>query len=181
MLMELVQGPDLSLVRLETAGFRACFGQLADALHAVAAARIVHRDVKPANILLRPVDHTPVLVDFGLAVDLADSSQGPTPVSGTPFFMAPEAFLQKVPEPSWDAYSLGLTAAVLLLGQPDDFATLSALRHAKLSGEFDQLLQDGLGRIADDDLRRWIALLLQTDPEKRLEGLETARQWREAA
>src|SRR5690606_22868509 len=55
-LMELVQGPDLSVLRLEADRFRSCFGQLADALTTMAAASIVHRDIKPANILLRPVD-----------------------------------------------------------------------------------------------------------------------------
>src|SRR5262245_36360851 len=69
-LMELVQGDELARAALPPADARACFGQLADALLALAANRLVHRDVKPANILLRRPDRSPVLIDFGLAIDL---------------------------------------------------------------------------------------------------------------
>src|SRR5438128_2561665 len=61
-LMELVQGEELRRGTLSGAEARACFGALADALVALARSRLVHRDVKPANILLRRPDRSPVLI-----------------------------------------------------------------------------------------------------------------------
>jgi serine/threonine-protein kinase len=176
MLLELVQGPDLGSTALAPDRVRPVLGQLADALLALADARIVHRDVKPANVLLRP-DGSPVLVDFGLAVDLNAPEATAPEVSGTPFFMAPQALDGSTPEPSWDAYSLGLTAAVVLLGQPNDYRSLTALRQAKLAGTFDRGIRQALNRIEADDLRQWIEALLDADPDRRLMALAGARAW----
>jgi serine/threonine protein kinase len=176
-LMELVQGPELDTEALTPAAFRACFAQLADALGTLAQMRIVHRDVKPGNILLRRLDRSPVLVDFGLAVDLGRLPSESPEISGTPFFMAPEAFGDGAPDPSWDAYSLGVTAAVLLHGRDDPYPNLNTLRDAKLSGAFDRWVQSSLDRIEDGEMREWVGGLIEHDGSRRLAALETARQW----
>jgi serine/threonine protein kinase len=63
---------------------------VADALAHAHARLIIHRDVKPANILLT-ADRAPVLVDFGLALDEAQAGGGEKGVvSGTPWYMSPE-------------------------------------------------------------------------------------------
>src|SRR5438045_3826989 len=85
-LMELVQGDELSRGALTPAEARTCFAALADALLALARHRLVHRDVKPANILLRKPDRSPVLIDFGLAIDLAELAETAADMSGTPFY-----------------------------------------------------------------------------------------------
>src|SRR5947208_2513559 len=82
----------------------------AAAVSALGEGHIVHRDIKPANIVLRQGDSSPVLIDFGLALDLtAASPEDRAQVGGTPLFMTPDAFTGAAPEPSWDAYALGLT------------------------------------------------------------------------
>ncbi len=66
--------------------------RLADALHVVHEAGLVHRDLKPDNVLVTS-DGTPVLIDFGLARDLCDEAPNLTHSSdavGTPVYMAPE-------------------------------------------------------------------------------------------
>jgi serine/threonine protein kinase len=176
-LMELVQGDELARGSLTAGEARTCFGQLADALLALARQRLVHRDVKPANILLRRPDHSPVLIDFGLAIDLNELTDLGADLSGTPFYMAPEAWRDAPPDPAWDAYALGVTAAVALVGPPNVRTDLPSLRQAKLSGAFERKVAGGLGAVADADLTKWVARLLAHDPAERHSALEDARAW----
>ncbi|HEX4592374.1 MAG TPA: protein kinase [Gemmataceae bacterium] len=176
-LMELVQGDELSRGKLTAGEARSCFGQLADALLALARQRLVHRDVKPANVLLRRPDRSPVLIDFGLAIDLAELKDLGADLSGTPFYMAPEAWRESPPDPAWDAYALGVTAAVVLAGPPDLKTDLPSLRQAKLSGVFERKVADGLGQVGDGELTRWVSRLLDHDPARRRAALEDARAW----
>jgi serine/threonine protein kinase len=179
-LMELVQGDELSRGSLPAGEARACFGQLADALLALAKQRLVHRDVKPANILLRRPDRSPVLIDFGLAIDLAELTDYAADLSGTPFYMAPEAWRDAPPDPTWDAYALGVTAAVALAGTPHMRTDLPSLRQAKLTGNFERQVADGLAAFADGELTRWVTRLLDHEPAERRAALEDARAWNAA-
>ena len=94
--------------------------QIARAAHDAHRNGIVHRDIKPGNIITR-ADGTPVLTDFGLAQDLLHSAQlTQTGVSmGTPAYMSPEQARgerNRIGVKS-DVYALGATTYTLLTGK----------------------------------------------------------------
>ena len=116
-----------------------------------------------------------MLIDFGLAIDLAELNDYGADLSGTPFYMAPEAWRDAPPDPAWDAYALGVTAAVVLVGPPDLKTDLPSLRQAKLSGTFERKVADGLAHVGDGELTHWVARLLDHDPARRRAALRGAR------
>jgi len=99
----------------------AAFGeQLSDALGHFAERQIVHRDIKPDNIMLR-TDGTPVLVDLGLMRNLDKSSLTQTWLArgpGTPAFAPPEQLRNEKAMIDWrsDQFSLGVTLSLSILG-----------------------------------------------------------------
>lgn len=95
---------------------------LASALAHVHARGVVHRDVKPSNILLDRTD-TPHLSDFGISRrfdESADSApEGDGTLVGTASYMAPEQALGRTTGPAADVYSLGLVLLETLKGEAE--------------------------------------------------------------
>ncbi|MCF4966507.1 serine/threonine-protein kinase [Nostoc sp. CMAA1605] len=88
---------------------------------------IIHRDIKPDNIILRAVDQKPFLIDFGAVKETIRSVGGSHPtrsmVIGTPGYMPSEQAVGR-PVYATDIYSLGLTAIYLLTGKsPEELPT----------------------------------------------------------
>jgi serine/threonine-protein kinase len=134
--MEPVPGADLSrytaAARLlpEPVVLKIC-GRVAQALAYAHRQGVVHRDVKPANILVDWPSDAVKLADFGLARADDGVQTGTGIVPGSPAFMAPELLAGALPTPRSDLYALGATLYQLLTGQlPHDGASMGELlRH----------------------------------------------------
>ena len=95
--------------------------QLLRGLSAVHAAGLVHRDVKPANLLLEATDGPPHLRlgDFGVAAPIADRRFTTVPGAiGTDGYMAPEQARGAAPEPTQDLYAVGRVVLEMITGLP---------------------------------------------------------------
>lgn len=102
--------------RLPAAWAAAIAAQACEVLAAVHDAGLVHRDVKPANLMLRP-DGGVTLIDFGLAVSAGTRGEWPSGVSGTPAYLASEEALGSASGPRGDLYALGRTLHEMLTGR----------------------------------------------------------------
>lgn len=123
LVMEYVVGTNLSALAKERAGLppeeaAGLVGQVAEALAAAHSAGIVHRDVKPSNILVTP-DGTAKLADFGIARARADATMTASGVvTGTPAYLAPEVVSGQTATEASDVWSLGATLFHTLTGEP---------------------------------------------------------------
>ena len=105
---------------------------LAEALRSVHAVGVVHRDVKPGNVVL--ADGGPVLIDFGLARAVDETRLTATGlVIGTPGYLAPETINGAPPTPATDVHGWAATLAFAATGRPPfgtgpDAAVLDRIR-----------------------------------------------------
>ena len=134
MVMQLVEGETLAALsrregRLSQALLERIVPPLLDGLQQIHAAGVLHRDIKPDNIIVAP-DGSPTLIDFGASrVAIADRTQALTAVY-TPRYAAPEQMTSGQQGPYTDIYALAATLYVCVSGTEPLGAT-----HRVLSGD----------------------------------------------
>ncbi|MCD2441117.1 serine/threonine protein kinase [Agromyces sp. SYSU K20354] len=178
LVMELVDGHDLrETLRSGPVGAADAAGLAADlgeALHVIHARGIVHRDVKPANVLLEPA-HLPTrswnakLADFGIARLIDDARITRTGLLiGTPGFLSPEQVSGEAAGSATDVYALGLLLLEARTGRPAFPGSAGEAASARLVRDPD--VPDAFGRGWVDLLRAMTA----RDPGARPTALEVA-------
>jgi serine/threonine protein kinase len=101
---------------LEELWVRNTFAQLLDGLREVHARKLLHLDIKPANVYLR-TDGSPVLIDFGAARQVLSADGLKLPSAFTPGFAPPEMYTDRSLLGPWsDVYSVGATMYACFAG-----------------------------------------------------------------
>ncbi|MEI7059044.1 protein kinase [Nocardioides sp. CCNWLW239] len=169
LVMEYVEGKTLAhMVRddgpMDVEEAARLIGQIASALRSAHAAGIVHRDVKPANIVVGRADRAK-LTDFGIARGVDSQTTQTGQVTGSPAYLAPEIATGGRATPASDMWSLGATLFQALTGEPpygigdNALATLYRVVHedpprTPLAGRLAPLLEHTM---AYDPAERWSA------------------------
>ncbi len=136
------------------------------ALHYLHSRRILHRDLKPQNVLIEKASGKAILTDFGFARNLGNSTFVLTSIKGTPLYMAPELIEEKPYDFKADLWSAGGILYEAAFGQPP-FATnnlfqlIKKIRYESVFWPSDHAPSIGL-----------LKGLLEKDPKKRLEWNE---------
>ena len=148
--------------------------QASSALAYAHSERIIHRDVKPANILVN-IKGDAVLTDFGIAKvsDGGGLTKSGTQI-GTPVYMSPEQFSEIPIGPASDQYALGVTAYEMLTGKPPftgDLYTIIAAHGVKPPVPIRQLRPDCPAYLANAVMR-----MLEKRPDDRWPSLDDLRE-----
>lgn len=184
LVMDLVSGRPLSsCLPLPAARAREVALAVLDALAYAHRAGVVHRDVKPSNILIEEGGRV-LVTDFGLARAYGADGHGETlttagRVAGTFGYMAPEALAGAGPDPRMDVFSMGVVLYEMVTG------TRPAGSFAPLAGPLDRIVRRALAPAPEDrypSAAEMRADLLGLTPEDAADALPAEeRQWMRAA
>jgi serine/threonine-protein kinase len=137
--MEYVDGRDLKTIirqegRLSVAEALDITAQVASGVGHAHKAGVIHRDIKPQNVLVTPAGRAKV-VDFGIARALSESGLTDSDtVWGSPIYFAPEQAAGDPPTPASDVYSIGVMMYEMLAGSPPfqaESPTALAMKHLR--------------------------------------------------
>jgi len=157
--------------------------KLLQGIEAIWVRRIVHRDIKPKNIMLRSETGDPVIIDFGIARHVELPSATPTAaIRGpcTPRYAPPEVLTNRKPEIDCksDLFSLGIVAYVMLTGQHPHWRT-----ELRLDDNIERMLRhtpippSDLKPAIPHKLSRLVLRLIQKDRYRRFKDATHAREW----
>lgn len=144
--------------------------QIAEGLQAAFEGNLIHRDIKPGNILFAG-PRLAKIVDFGLARVLSDEAQEAGEIWGTPFYVAPEKLDGRPEDFRSDIYSLGGTLFHALAGRPPfdaKTASMVVLKHIKSQVVSLQAFAPSVS----DETAYVINRMMNKDPEQRYSSYE---------
>ncbi len=148
-------------------------GQIALGLAAAHAQGVIHRDVKPGNVMLHEGATRIRLTDFGLArvaFDVGDLTSAGSPI-GTPAYMAPEQVREERVDPRADLFSLGCVLYAMLVGHSPFLGRTHAETINKVLNEAPPSLI-GCNPAPPEPLCQMIDRLLRKDPAERIQSAQ---------
>ena len=144
--------------------------EVADALAYAHERGVVHRDIKPDNIIIAAQTGRPMVTDFGIARAVSDGDSRLTATGmaiGTPAYMSPEqAAGERTIDGRSDLYSLGVVAYQMLVGEPPFVAGSTPAMLVKHISERPTPVQQRRADMPEDPARA-VMLLLEKDPANR--------------
>jgi len=170
--MELVDGRSASSLRgrVPWRGLRGVLLGVLDGLAHAHARGVVHRDIKPGNVLINRADRRVKLTDFGLAHSIRGDDRGPTDEDfhGTPEYMAPEQIECRWRdfEPSTDLYAVGAMAWALAAGEPPYGGARSDILLGHMVGHLPDFVPM---QPVPEGFLGWIQTLMRTQPSRRFQ------------
>jgi hypothetical protein len=149
--------------------------QVCEALADAHAVQVIHRDVKPGNVLLwrRPEGLIPYLCDFGIAVDGKAGLTRTGTLIGSPAYMAPERHFGHPADERGDLYSVGCLLWACLTGESPYLGTDFQVMNSHINEPVPAL---GTGDPIDDEIDALLASALEKDPAKRVPTADRMRQ-----
>ena len=147
--------------------------QIAAALAAAHEKGVVHRDLKPGNVLLTEHGMRAVVTDFGLAYPLAQATGSTVTIIGTPVYMAPEQFEGKPVTAAADIYAFGVLLYEMVVGRrpfEGDSPIALALEKVRKEPPAASDAVPGLPSAWSDAIQR----CLQAKPERRFNHIRDA-------
>ncbi|ESU40161.1 Chromosome segregation ATPase, partial [Giardia duodenalis] len=123
---------------------------------------VVHRNLKPADVLISKDGDRVVIADFGLC---KDAQHDGNTLAGLPSYMAPEAFIHQKTSPASDIWALGVIIYELVTLERPSFSHHCNLEDAK--EHFVDEWKPDLSDVKDDFIRGILERIFVLDPEKR--------------
>ena len=133
--------------------------------------KLIHRDIKGANILLSSNGYAK-LGDFGVGIEIINNEMRNSK-KGSPYWMSPQVVLKKNYDMKTDIWSLGITCLELINGEPP-YSEIKPKKVMELIGkmkpDFNKFFKNNI--VYSEEFKNFIKLCLQVEPEKRPTALE---------
>ena len=141
---------------------------------------IIHRDIKPGNILIEGYDNRPIIVDFGLAKAARTSDENSDLIGGTPKYMAPEQILNSDVDGRADIYATGTMLYEMLNPEPlfSNIDSIQDLLKEKINPNNELFVKkpSEMSSGINEEMDRILAKALSFEPDTRY---ATCREFRE--
>jgi serine/threonine-protein kinase len=145
--------------------------QMLDALDYAHSQGIVHRDIKPGNIIIEKHSRRPLVTDFGIVQVLNSDTEAAKAVHGTPLYMAPEQILGQDVDGRADIYAAGTMFYQMLVAElplPEFKSKTDLLKHKILSrGSFFLKKPSEVNPAIDQEMDRIIGKATAFEPDQR--------------